>query len=191
MKILFKMILGVSLVYAPQIASAQIRPVTRVPMCLQYPDTKSYIPCTGVVPVDMTTGEPMSWAQAMAGGGDSSGPSTTPNGTVRRSHWTETQTPLGPNAKFEGALHDDDSPNAGGVSRWGSFSCFAWADQAATLEVQTSINGTDWVTIQSRNWEANVSLYLIQPIFTKYSRCKVTNGSTAQSAFILYSAFGI
>lgn len=79
MKRVILSLLGVVTCIIPQQSQAQTRPITRVPMCLQYPDTKTYVPCTGVVPVDHVTGEPFSWSSVLGGG---SGGTATPKVTL-------------------------------------------------------------------------------------------------------------
>lgn len=180
----------VILLLAPMMCQAQSisnPPTTRVPLCLQYPDKKVYVPCTGVVAVDPDTGNPQPWSDVFHG--SPSSPSYVQE-TARRMHWTETKTPLASNAKFDGTIHDDTSSGNGGTTRWNVFSCFVMADQSGTLNLQTSDDGVNWISPQSRPIVPNTSLYLVQPIVAKYSRCQVINGDVAQGSQILFAAFG-
>lgn len=64
MKTIFKAILlclGLMIVSPAMGAPATIR----VPMCLQYSDNPHYVPCTGVVPVDNTTGDALNWSDVL------------------------------------------------------------------------------------------------------------------------------
>lgn len=54
-RILLSLITLSTVVSIPSSRAENIATV-RVPMCLQFPDSQKYVPCTGVVPVDVTTG---------------------------------------------------------------------------------------------------------------------------------------
>lgn len=158
----------------------------RVPMCLQFPDNNRYVPCTGVVPVDKTTGNALDWSTIFKG---------TPTDPVytkqvsRRQHWTETSQPLIANGTFNSTSRDDGGTTTGGSTQSTAFSCFVITDQTGTLNIQGSDDGVSWITFQSRTITVNTGLYLTQPLFTKYWRCQVVNGAVDQNTMKVYSAF--
>jgi hypothetical protein len=76
-------------------------------------------------------------------------------------------------------------------SQWGSFSCFGRSDQAGTLFVQGSTDGTTWVSKVSVAMPANASVRVSDRNDTRYSRCTVVNGATATTlAPVINSSFG-
>jgi hypothetical protein len=188
MRFVLRSVVTLALLVTGSPAVSQVRPTIRVPMCLQYPDSKTYVPCTGMVPVDKTTGEPLDWTAVFKG--SPSDPIYTQE-TTRRTHWAETSSPLSAGQQFTGVTHDDGGAYNGGSTRSTSFSCFAVTDQSGTLSIQGSDNASNWVTFQSRPLVPDTGTYLVQPLFTRYWRCVVVNGGAAQGSLVVKSAFGM
>jgi len=60
-----------------------------------------------------------------------------------------------------------------------------FADQAGTLEIHHSDDGTTWDTITSISVSASTPASFDEPIYTRYIRVNYVNGTTAQTAFRL------
>lgn len=58
-------------------SSAAMAGTVRVPLCLQFPDDDRQVPCTGVIPVDVS-GNPLDWETILSGGGGSGSAYTGP-----------------------------------------------------------------------------------------------------------------
>lgn len=61
----------------------------------------------------------------------------------------------------------------------------AFADQAGTLDLQHSDDGTTWDTLTSISVAASTPVKFDEPIYTRYIRIVYTNGATAQTTFRL------
>lgn len=59
----------------------------------------------------------------------------------------------------------------------------AFADQAGTLEIQQSDDGTTWDTSKTLEITAGTAVFYDEPIYCRYIKVKYTNGATAQTAF--------
>lgn len=103
--------------------------------------------------------------------------SAAPNTTV---FFAETSTVLAPATTINGATHA-----ANGYSR---FRASAASDQAGTLSVQQSTNGTTWYTIDSVAVAANVPAVLEAMVAMPYVRASYLNGATLQTSFSFSSA---
>lgn len=69
-KLIYKLLLVSTITLIPSVANSQSatqRATQRVPTCLVFPDSQSYVPCTGVVPVDSSTGDPLRWQDLFSG----------------------------------------------------------------------------------------------------------------------------
>lgn len=95
--------------------------------------------------------------------------------------FVDTTTPLGISAVFTGTTRRVDP-------RTNRFIANAFADQAGTLVVQTSVDGTTWRQRASVAVSANAMSTVDIPITTPYARVAYTNGATAQTVFELTSA---
>lgn len=80
--LLFLLISGTAFAHPEPEGQSNPQPTVRVPSCLQYPDSKTYVPCTGVVPVDKTTGDALNWSDVLSGVSGGSGGGSTPTATI-------------------------------------------------------------------------------------------------------------
>ncbi|HPT88455.1 MAG TPA: hypothetical protein PL004_11480 [Bacillota bacterium] len=96
---------------------------------------------------------------------------------VKRTKQLETVTNLAANATYTGVTIDTSAERriVGIVS----------ANQAGTLYVESSTNGSTWYSIFKQNIAANTPFGFDVPCYTEYTRIKYTNGNTAQTAFRL------
>lgn len=96
---------------------------------------------------------------------------------IKRTKQLETATNLAANATYTGATIDTSAERriVGIVS----------ANQAGTLYVESSTNGSTWYSIFKQDIAANTSIGFDVPCYTEYTRIKYTNGNTAQTAFRL------
>lgn len=193
----------------------------RLPKCLQYPDSKTYVPCTGVVPVDKITGDALDWSSLIkaspsdpintipvingstvsstnplpvscANCAGGSSEGNSPSAADRRLFWNETTSPLGGNGKFTGAGRDNGGSTTGVPSKWNVFACFVTSDQPGTVIMQASNDNNGWFTVQTRSLNASVtSTYISQGMFAKYWRCQIINGSVDQTMLVMNSSFGM
>lgn len=98
--------------------------------------------------------------------------------------YNDSTTPLGVSAEFQGAQRNLLNPGMSSI-----FRAISYADQAGTLKIQQSRNGSTWYTTHSVNAVANVATILEAPVHMQYLRVVYTNGATAQTVFDLNSCF--
>jgi hypothetical protein len=96
---------------------------------------------------------------------------------VKKTKQFETTTALGASAVYTGATIDTSTERR--------VTGFVSADQAGTLTIESSTNGTNWYTVFTQEVTANTTYGFDVPCYSEYSRVKYTNGSTAQTAFRL------
>lgn len=102
---------------------------------------------------------------------------------------TETQTVLAAGGTYTGATR---SP--GTASRFCYFIADAWADQAGTLYVERSVDGTTWRPANGTSGTAvaaGASVQVKVPTTTGNYRVRYVNGGTAQTAFLLTNALSL
>lgn len=106
------------------------------------------------------------------------------NNTIARTR--ESSTVLAANATFNGAAHDG---GAAGVASTGysRFRVFAYSDQAGTVNIQTSVDGTTWYTDYSASQAAASPSTYEYIMCLEYVRVQFVNGSTLQTVFELDS----
>lgn len=97
---------------------------------------------------------------------------------------TESSTNLASSATYTGASRDNGSTAAHNF-----FIARAFADQAGTLAVDHSTDGTTWRQVGTVAITAGQSSELIVRCTTRYHRMRVINGATAQGAFLASSAY--
>jgi hypothetical protein len=90
-----------------------------------------------------------------------------------------TTTPLDANASFTSSSFDLSS------YEWRHFIATVYADQAGTLYVEQSPDGTNWDISESLSVSAGVGASLEVVIKSRYVRVRYVNGATAQSVFRL------
>lgn len=96
--------------------------------------------------------------------------------------YTDSSTNLAISAAFTGTSRD-----AGSTVGYGVFAANAFADQAGTLYIDKSTDGTTWRAAAQVALAANVPAELRTLITTRYNRVRFVNGSVAQTAFLLTS----
>lgn len=102
-------------------------------------------------------------------------------------HTLETTTPLGASATFTGVTRD-----AGDSSQtpWNQFSCYIITDQVGTARLEKSSNGSAWTVGLTQPIVAATPLRLTDRADSRYSRCVVVNGATAETALTVRSSYG-
>lgn len=94
---------------------------------------------------------------------------------------------LAGSATYTGAARD------AGVSPtpFAYFNCFFLADQAGTANAQGSNDNATWFdeTVSTQAVSANTPLILSVPVMTRYHRCKLVNGSSAEGSLYVNSSF--
>lgn len=89
-----------------------------------------------------------------------------------------TTTPLGSAGVFTGTSVD--------VSQYASITISAFADQAGTVNIQQSTDGTNWdITGDSYAVTASTVRPISTPVFARFARVVYTNGGVAQTTFRL------
>ena len=96
--------------------------------------------------------------------------------------YTDSSANLAISAAFTGTSRD-----AGSTVGYGVFAANAFADQAGTLYIDKSTDGTTWRAAAQVALAANVPAELRTLITTRYNRVRFVNGSVAQTAFLLTS----
>ncbi|CAB5220286.1 hypothetical protein UFOVP233_38 [uncultured Caudovirales phage] len=105
--------------------------------------------------------------------------------------YAESATALGSGATFTGTTRDCGFV-AGGVCRYAAFNAFAVADQAGTMRIEISTNGTTWVKATAdQALTAGTPLFLSIPVTAKYHRAVYVNGGTAQGSFMLNTSYTV
>lgn len=103
--------------------------------------------------------------------------------------WNDSTTALGASATFTGPSRDCGTA-AGTQGVYSSFNAFARSDQAGTVRIEGSANGTVWGALTSDiALAANTPTILTVPVMTRFHRVVVVNGATAQTAFACNSSY--
>jgi hypothetical protein len=106
------------------------------------------------------------------------GAKTMPVGAL---HYAETTTALAGGATWTGIPLD-----LGMNPFYTTQRAFVYADQAGTLNLQQSRDGTNWRTVKSQAVAAGETWTVESPIALSYCRLQYVNGGTLQGAFELY-----
>jgi len=105
----------------------------------------------------------------------------------RAQFYSEPTTALAANATYTGATRDG-GPN---ISQWGSFSCFARADQSGSVFLDGSPDNVTWTNKVTATVAANTPVRITDRNDMRNSRCRYTNGATANTAApVINSSFG-
>lgn len=94
---------------------------------------------------------------------------------INRVNRFNNSTPLAAAATFESASLD-------GLT-YKKITGRAFADQAGTIEIQQSDDGTTWDTSKTLEITAGTAVFYDEPIYCRYIKVQYTNGATAQTAF--------
>lgn len=74
--------------------------------------------------------------------------------------------------------------------RYSAFNAFAFADQAGTMRIECSNDGTTWRAMTANvAVAANTPVILSVPVMTRYHRVVYINGATLQTAFMLNTSY--
>jgi hypothetical protein len=103
--------------------------------------------------------------------------------------WNDSTTALAAAGSVTGTARDV-AVAVGVAHRYSSFNASAFADQAGTLRIDCSNDGTTWRRAAADTAvAANAVVYLSVPVMTRYYRAVYTNGATLQGAFMLNTSF--
>lgn len=110
---------------------------------------------------------------------------TTANiGTCAPGLYADTTTSLAASATYTGTSRD-----AGSTAAYQVFCARAFADQAGTLYIDDSTDGTTWRTVSSVAVTANECKTLEARVLARYNRVRFVNGASAQAAFRVTSGY--
>lgn len=104
--------------------------------------------------------------------------------TVTPTRNAETTTALGASATFTGTSRDE-----GATATFNEFGAAAFADQAGTLIIDNSTDGTTWFEASRVAVPAGQGQQLSVPALTRYHRVRYINGAVAQGSFALRSMY--
>lgn len=96
-------------------------------------------------------------------------------------HYQESVTALGSSATYAGITLDLGMQPQFDLQRG-----FVFADQAGTLNLQQSRDGTTWRTVATQAVAANESWVVEAPVSMRYCRLQYVNGGSAQGTFELF-----
>jgi hypothetical protein len=122
--------------------------------------------------------------------GDPANGATFVEEATRTAYVSETTTALAASATFTSTARDIGGTIAGSPSKWGSFGCMVRADQAGTATLSASNDNATFFTILSQSINALTTYTLTSPIFMRFWKCSVTNGSTAQGYLFVNTRAG-
>lgn len=98
---------------------------------------------------------------------------------ILRALHASTTTPLAENATWTSTAED--------VLNWSRITGTCFADQAGTLYVDQSSDGTNWDVIDSWAVSANAGIGFTVELVGRYVRIRYVNGTNAQSVFRLFA----
>lgn len=103
--------------------------------------------------------------------------------------YSESTTAQAANATVTGSAREIGAATAVN-HRYTAYNAFAVSDQAGTLRIEGSIDGTTWrrMTLDTAV-AANTPVILSIPVMTRYHRVVYVNGTTAQGSFMLTSSY--
>ncbi|MEM2971506.1 MAG: hypothetical protein QW270_03690 [Candidatus Bathyarchaeia archaeon] len=119
-----------------------------------------------------------------------------PSARLLATPYTDSTTALGANASFTGTSRDTQISSSSPYDHYAFINAHAVSDQAGTLMIQESPDGSTWVTVRNQATQAvtnpdgsTVQVASIQQhaITLRYVRVAYRNGGTAQTSFRLSS----
>jgi hypothetical protein len=140
-------------------------------------------------------GIPVLHAGALAAGTNRIG-IVVPSARLLATPYTDSTTALGANANFTGTSRDTQISSSSPYDHLAFINAHAVSDQAGTLMIQESPDGSTWVTVRSQATAAvtnpdgsTVQVAIIQQhaVTLRYVRVAYRNGGTAQTSFRLSS----
>ena len=103
--------------------------------------------------------------------------------------WNESVTPQGVSATVTGARRDVGA-GPGVTHGLCAFNAMAVSDQAGTVRIESSINGTAWYrSTADVAVAANTPVILSIPVVSQFHRAVYVNGATAQGSFKLDTSY--
>jgi hypothetical protein len=103
--------------------------------------------------------------------------------------WNESVAPQGASATVTGAARDVGA-RAGQNHGLCAFNAMAVSDQAGTLRIESSLNGSTWYRATADvAVAANTPVILSIPISSQFHRAVYVNGATAQASFKLDTSY--
>lgn len=105
--------------------------------------------------------------------------------------FNDSTTNLSASATFTGVTRDVGAP-AESQCRYMAFNAFAVSDQAGTIRIECSNDGSTWrrATVDT-TVAINTPVYLSVPVVTRFYRVVYVNGATLQGQFMLNSSFTV
>lgn len=156
-------------------------PASSTNAVVQYISVQDYAELTA----EITAGRGNSVAGQALAAAVVSMPTVTANiGTVGPTMYTDSVANLAVSATFTGTSRD-----AGTTPAYQRFVASAIADQAGTLKIQRSTDATTWRDAAIVAVAANVPAELTALVTARYHRVLFVNGTTAQTLFLLTSAY--
>lgn len=103
--------------------------------------------------------------------------------------WNESVTPQGASATVTGTARDVGA-QAGQNHGLCAFNVIAVSDQAGTIRIESSLNGSTWYRATADvAVAANTPVILSIPISSQFHRAVYVNGATAQTSFKLDTSY--
>lgn len=116
-------------------------------------------------------------------------PSVTPVAPAANVFWSESAAAQAASATVTGTSRDTGVA-VGTPHRFSAFNAFAFADQAGTLRVECSNDGTTWRRASADTAVgASAAVYLSVPVMARFYRAVFVNGATLQTAFMFNTSF--
>ncbi|AXN53730.1 hypothetical protein SPS_19 [Sphingomonas phage Scott] len=107
----------------------------------------------------------------------------------RTSIYSETATVLAASGTLNGASRDSGAVAGGIGTRFKNFVAEVFTDQAGTLYIDKSTDGTTWRQAATASVAAGVNATLEVKITCRYYRLRYVNGATAQTVFLPTTAY--
>lgn len=103
--------------------------------------------------------------------------------------WNESVAPQGASATVNGAARDVGA-QAGQNHGLCAFNAMAVSDQAGTIRIESSLNGSTWYRATADvAVAANTPVILSIPVVSQFHRAVYVNGATAQGSFKLDTSY--
>lgn len=105
-------------------------------------------------------------------------------------YYDETQTALAAGATYTGSTRDMGGASNSRTAGLAKFNAFVFSDQAGTMRIDVSRDGTTWrrATVDTAV-AANTPTFLSVPVTARYHRVVHVNGATAQTVFLCQSSY--
>lgn len=166
-----------------------VAPASNTNAAIQFVSVQDYVELTA----EITAGRGQSTAgQSMAvnvtGGTVAATVSLGTVSNVDNVFWNESVTAQAISATVTGTARDAGVAVAV-AHRYAQFNAFAFANQDGTLRIEASTDNVTWRTVSTVALAANDSKVLTVPVMARYHRAVYVNGATAQTAFMLNTAF--